>query len=60
MMSDHFNFDISVSINDRCELGYEQKERGNEIKQECVNAVKKVLEEKFCFREYREEFWVSA
>jgi len=59
-MSDHFNFDISVSINDRCELGYEQKERGNEIKQECVNAVKKVLEEKFYFREYREEFWVSA
>ena len=58
-MSDHFKFDINVEINDRVELEYSQKERGDEIKQECVNAVKKALEERG-FREYRHEFWVSA
>ena len=30
-MSDHFNFDIAVSINDRCELGYER----NKVLDEC-------------------------
>jgi hypothetical protein len=58
-MSDHFKFDINVVINNRVELEYSQKERGDEIKEECKNAVKKVLEERFCFREYREDFWVS-
>jgi hypothetical protein len=58
-MSDHFKFDIQVAIYDRAELEYGQKERGDEIKADCVTAVRKVLEEKG-FREYRDEYWVSA
>lgn len=58
-MSDHFKFDIMVTITDRCELGFGQKERGDEIKKECVEAVKKALEARG-FREYREEFTVFA
>ena len=58
-MSDHFKFDVMVTITDRWELGIGQKERGDEIKQACADAVKKVLEEKG-FREYREEFSVIA
>lgn len=59
-MSDNFNFNIAVSILDRWQLGCGtggQKERGDEIKQACVMAVKKALEEKG-FREYRKEFEV--
>jgi len=56
-MSDHFKFDIMVSINDRWQLGYGQSERGDEIKKECAAAVKGVLEQRG-FREYREEFTV--
>ena len=56
-MSDHFKFDIMVSITDRWELGYGQKERGDEIKKECADAVRDILEQRgFC--EYREEFTV--
>jgi hypothetical protein len=56
-MSDHFKFNISVAITDRWHMAYE--ERGEELKKDCVSAVKKVLEE-HGFREYREEFWVTA
>jgi len=56
-MSDHFKFDIAVALTDRWNLEYGQKERGDEIKAACVDAVKKALEEKG-FREYREEFTV--
>ena len=56
-MSDHFKFDINVVINDRFFLEYD--ERGPEIKKECVAAVKRVLEDRFLLREYREDFWVS-
>jgi len=56
-VSDHFKFDIMVSINERWQLGYGQKERGDEIKRDCANAVRKVLEE-HGFKEYREEFSV--
>ena len=41
-MSDHFKFDVMVTITDRWELGFGQKERGDEIKQACADAVKKV------------------
>ena len=58
-MSDHFEFNIHVTINDRSVLAYEQKERGDEIKQRCVYAVKNILEE-HGFKEYRDEFWVNA
>ena len=58
-MTDNFDFDIHVTINDRWQLGYGQKERGDEIKQRCVYAVKNILEE-HGFKEYREDFWVSA
>ena len=57
-MSDHFKFEITVVISDRWNLEYAQKGRGDEIKQACADAVKKTLEEMFCFREYREDFWV--
>ena len=56
-MSDNFKFDIMVTITDRWQLGYGQKERGDEIKKECADAVKDILEQRgFC--EYREEFTV--
>ena len=61
-MSDHFKFEIAVTLYDRWQLGCGrggQKERGDEIKKACEDAVKKALEEKG-FQEYREEFSVIA
>jgi hypothetical protein len=37
----------------------EFEERGEELKQECVHAIEKLLEEKG-YRKYREEYWVWA
>ena len=56
-MSDNFKFDIMVTITDRWQLGYGQKERGDEIKKECADAVRVALEKRG-FNEYREEFTV--
>lgn len=56
-MSDHFKFIISVAINDRWHMEFE--ERGKELKQECVSAIETLLEEKG-FRKYRDEYWVTA
>jgi hypothetical protein len=54
-MSDHFNFEIGVSIYNKWHMAFE--ERGEELKQECRAAVEKVLEEKG-YRKYREEYHV--
>jgi len=56
-MSDHLKFDIHVVLYDRVHMDYDG--RGEELKVDCVAAIKKLLEEKG-YREYREEFWVSA
>lgn len=56
-MSDHFKFDIHVVISDMAKLEFDY--RGNEIKEECKAAVKKVLEERG-YKEYKEDFWVTT
>jgi hypothetical protein len=58
-MSDNFNFDVSVCIYDKWQLGYADKEKGDEIKKACVIAVIHELE-KFGFNPYKDEFWVNA
>lgn len=56
-MSDHFNFDISVSIYNKWHMAFE--ERGKELQDECVQAIEKLLEEKG-YRKYREEYFVCV
>jgi hypothetical protein len=54
-MSDHFKFDVSVSIYDMRKLEYDY--RGQEIKDECKAVVERVLEERG-FKKYREDYSV--
>lgn len=56
-MSDHFNFDIHISITDKWHMAFE--ERGKELQQECVMAIEKLLEEK-SYRKYRDEYFVCV
>jgi len=58
-MSDHFKFLIYVEMYDRSELEDSQKERGDEIKEECAKAVRETLQ-RLGFKEYRHEFWVHV
>ena len=56
-MSDHFKFDIHVSISDKWHMAFE--ERGKELQEECVKAIEKLLEEK-SYRKYRDEYFVCV
>ena len=48
-MSDHFKFDIPVEIYDWWDLEFGRKEFGDKIRNECIDAVEKVLESNgFC------------
>lgn len=55
-MTDNFDFSINVSIYDQWQLGFDP--RGQQLKQECEAAVRRVLERKG-YEAYREQYFIS-